>query len=604
MHWAFSPVVRPELPTVHGAAWIRRPLDHFVLRHLEERGVAPTTGADRYTLIRRLSLDLLGLLPSPEQVRSFVTDTRPAAYEHLVDTLLASAHFGERWGRHWLDLARYADSDGYENDKPRPNAWKYRDWVIDAFNRDLPYDRFTLEQLAGDLLPQPSPAQRTAAGLHRNTLTHTGAGSDKEEFRTIAIKDRVESTGTMWLGLTLRCAQCHSHKYDPVSHHEYYQLYAFFNNTDDEDLEVDGEKIRTLRVARRDTFVHEGGDFRSRGEAATPATPAFLPALATRGEAPDRLDLAHWLVGAQQPLTARVAVNRVWQHLFGVGLVPTPENFGVRGKPPTHPELLDWLASEYVRIGWSRKALIRSIVCSATYRQASVQQPRLPASDHDNAGLERQNRFRVEAEIVRDVALQVSGLLNTRLGGASIQPPLPTSLKTFGELKKERFMEARGERHRRGVYVHVQRTFVYPMLSAFDAPSGNEPCPLRERTDTPMQALTLSNDPVFVECARALGHRLRNTETSSPPGTAREGTVREKLHFGFELCLGRTPGAKELRVLESLFEEQRAIFSRDLEAARRASGPDAPADNETADRAAWVEVAAALLNVDEFISRE
>jgi hypothetical protein len=603
-HWAFLPVVRPQPPAVNDEAWIRTPMDRFVLKHLEERGIRPSRVADRRTLIRRLSLDLRGLPPTPQEVACFVGDPRPDAYERLVDVLLASARFGERWGRHWLDIARYADSDGYENDRRRPNAWKYRDWVIGAFNRDLPFDRFTIEQLAGDLLPEPTIEQRVAAGLHRNTLAHTSANADKEKFRTIAVKDRVNTTGTIWLGLTLHCAECHSHKYDPVSQREYYQLYAFFNNVEEEDLEIAGEKIRTLRAAPSESFVHDGGDFRKQGERTFPAMPAFLPPLVEGGDALDRLDLAQWLLDPRHPLTARVTVNRFWQHLFGQGLVRTPENFGRRGDAPTHPWLLDWLASEFVELGWSRKEMIRRVVTSATYRQTSRERPELAKQDPDNLWLWRQNRFRVEGEIVRDLALAVGGLLNSRIGGPSIQPPLPVGLKSFDELKEERFMERRGTRFRRGLYINVQRTLAYPMLSVFDAPSGNEPCPLRQRSTTPMQALALTNDPALVECAQALGRRLFEERHIGGERVAAGRDPEARLRYGFELCLARPPLEEELRVLAALLADQRGHFEKNPDVTRRAIGERLPTGPDAAARAAWVEVAAALLNLAEFVTRE
>jgi mono/diheme cytochrome c family protein len=573
-HWAFRPVARPPVPAVKDRSRVRSPVDAFVLARLEAKGLALSPEADRRTLIRRLHLDLLGLPPAPRDVEAFVADTAPDAYERLVARLLASPHFGERWGRHWLDLARFAESDGYENDAVRPNAFRFRDWVIDAFNRDLPFDQFTEEQLAGDLLPGATSWQKAGTGFHRNTLHNSAASGDREEFRTRAVKDRTDTTGTAWMGLTLGCAQCHSHKYDPLTQREYYRLYAFFNGTDNADVPVPGGQAPVLREVKRTTHVHRRGNFLDRGEEVGPGTPAFLPPLMGRGKAPpDRLDLARWLVDPRHPLTARVEVNRVWQHLFGQGLVPTPENFGTNGEPPTHPELLDWLASEFVRAGWSRKALLRTVLLSSVYRQSSATRPDLAKLDPGNRLLARQGRFRVEAEVVRDLALAASGLLDRKIGGPSIVPPFPEGMPT-GQFSAEGMKLPGGDRHRRGLYIHTQRTLTFPMLATFDGADGNQPCVRRDRSTTPMQALTLLNDPVFIECARALGARLRREAKDQD----------ERLRLGFRLCLGRPPSAEELAVLNDLVRQQQKL---------RAS-----------EEAVWGGVARTLLNLDEFITRE
>jgi hypothetical protein len=572
-HWAFQRVKSPATPSVKDAG-VRNPIDAFVLARLAARGLAPSAEADKATLLRRLHLDLLGLPATPEDLQAFLTDSRPDAYERLVDRLLASPHFGERWGRHWLDLARFAESDGYENDRLRPDAWRFRDWVIDAVNGDMPFDQFTVEQLAGDLLPQASAAQKIAAGFHRHTLWNSAASADKEEFRTLAIKDRADTTAAAWMGLTLGCAKCHAHRYDPIAQREYYQLYAFFNNTDAKDEPIAGGAIMTLAAVKRTTHVHRRGNFLSKGEEVTPATPAFLPPLKARGQAPDRLDLALWLVDPAHPLPARVAVNHIWQHLFGQGLVATPENFGLNGEPPSHPELVDWLAAELVRVKWSRKALIRTIVTSATYRQASRQRDDLAQGDPSNALWGRQNRFRVEAEIVRDLALSVSGLLRPKLGGPSIVPPFPEGFLAQ-RFAAEALKMPTAERHRRGVYIHVQRTLTYPTLAAFDVADGNQPCPRRDRSVTPMQALTLLNDPVFAECAEVLGARLRSAAPQE-----REA----RLGFAFQLCLGRAPKARELKLLDDLVDAQVKLGANDV--------------------AVWNGVARVLLNLEEFITRE
>jgi hypothetical protein len=598
-HWSFQPLKRPALPAVRQVSWVRNPIDRFILTKLEGVDIEPSPEAERATLIRRLYLDLLGLPPTPEAIEAFVEDDRANAYEDLVDELLASPHFGERWGRHWLDLARYADSNGYENDKPRPDAWRYRDWVIDAFNNDMPFDQFTVEQMAGDLLPDAPLEQKIATGFHRMSLSNGTGGSDKEEFRIKAIKDRVNTTGTVWLGLTLGCCQCHSHKYDPILHREYYQLFAFFNRCDDTNIPLGPKKEQALTVsaAIRDSHVHLRGDFLNLGAKVEPGTPGFLPPLPQRGAQPDRLDFARWLVAAENPLTPRVAVNHIWQYLFGQPLVPTVDNFGQKGEPPSHPELLDWLATEFLARSWSRKEMIRLIVTSATYRQSSRSRPELVELDPNNALLARQNRFRVEGEVIRDLALAVSGLLSDRVGGPSMQPPLPDGLNVK-ELMREGFVKSSSgsDRYRRGLYIQVQRTLPYPMLQAFDVPDGNESCGQRDRSTTPMQALTVLNDPVFFECAQVLGRRLAESDSLDSS---------QRLSDAWRTCLGRRPLNREQAIMDSLLAEHRQFYSDNSQYASEAVGDvPLPTAVSVVEVASWIAVARTLLNVDEFSTRE
>ena len=711
-HWAFQPIIRPQLPEVNDITWQRNPIDAFILAKLERARVAPAPVADHATLIRRLYLDLLGVLPSPEDVELFLADdgaadNRPAAYERLVDRLLASPKFGERWGRHWLDLARYADSDGYEDDRYRPDAWRFRDWVIAAINRDLPFDQFTIAQVAGDLIPGAGFEQKVAVGFHRMTLfNRAGVGRNDEEFRVKTAKDRASTTSTIWLGLTLGCAECHSHKYDPIPQRDYYRFYAYFDNLADTKIpapslpqgyhdaykqalrqfeesqgkaksalakyEQDVLPVRQanwektvdltgvpshiatlLRMKRprrddnqaqqissyfrsideeyhrldaavlkgdqipnnrpqppsavalsieeasqqRETHVQLRGDFRSPGEQVQAGTPTFLPPPESNGVT-SRYELARWLVAPDNPLTSRVAVNHQWKHLFGRGLVATPENFGVQGAPPSHSELLDWLASELVDSGWSRKRLIRLIVMSATYRQSSRYRQELAESDPENRLLARQNRFRLEAETVRDVGLAASGLLNDKLGGPSVQPSLPLSLLQKEELKTERFMPPSegAERYRRGVYVNVQRTFAYPMMKAFDSADANVACTGRERSNTPLQALMLLNDPVFTEFAQALGVKvLRECRAG---GDAR-------IAYAFRLCLGRQPNENEARMLDEVYDIHRSLYAADVQLATKLlANVPLPNGTDLAEAASWLAVARTLLNLDEFITRE
>jgi Protein of unknown function (DUF1553)/Protein of unknown function (DUF1549)/Planctomycete cytochrome C len=698
-HWAFQPITVPPLPAVQNPGWVRNGIDRFILARLEKEGIKPSAEADKVTLIRRVSLDLLGLPPTREEVDAFLKDPSTDAYERLVERLLASPHYGERWGRHWLDAARYADSDGYEKDTGRPWAWRYRDWVIDALNRDLPFDRFTIEQLAGDLLPNATLQQKMATGFHRNTLTNKEGGVDQEEFRIAAVKDRVETTTKVWLGITLGCAQCHDHKYDPFTQREFYQFAAFFNSDREDDiaaalpgeeealkpkrdawakkkaelakgleeykrqlpelqakwesaltpeettklpatvaeaLKVESEKRSSAqkkliadhfaksdkklakltkaladhekaapsvskaptlqRGPERKTHVMIRGDFLRPGVEVRPNTPKVLNALAPAAEegAPTRLDLANWIVDPANPLTRRVLVNWIWQKYFGRGLVATLEDFGTQGERPSHPELLDWLATQLVQEKWSLKALHRLIVTSATYRQSSKARPELGERDPLNILLARQNRMRLEAEGLRDRALSVSGLLVEKVGGPSVRPPQPPGISELTYANSAKWVESTGpDRYRRGLYTWFQRTSPYPMLMTFDSPDGVVCTVRRERSNTPLQALTLMNDVVFVECARALGQQL----------AAHHGDVAERAVRAFKQCMGREPTPFEKDRLTQLFTELRDLATQNATQAPKLLGKQPP-DGDPIEAAAWVAFARALLNLDEFVTRE
>lgn len=882
-HWAFQPIVRPPLPAVKNQAWVRTPIDAFILAKLESHGIQPSPEADKLALLRRVHLDVLGLPPSPQAIEEFLRDEAPGSYERMVDRLLDSPHYGERWGRHWLDLARYADSDGYEKDNPRPNAWRYRNWVIDALNADMPFDQFTREQLAGDLLPDAGVSQRLAVGFHRNTLHNTEGGTDPEEDRVKKTVDRTNTLGSVWLGLSVGCAQCHSHKYDPISHREYYSLYAFFNQIDevnvpaptpqeqeaynlakarfdqehqalaaavreyeakqlpaalaaweaqqaaattwrtlvpdktasrhgaefqtldDRSLLPTGKNVlsdaytveatvdltgitairlevlpddrlpakgpgrsengnfvlTTLRVEAapadgskpaaqvplqsavadfsqsgwdvagaingdprdgwaispqfgqrhvavfhtaapvgfaggtrlsitldstyhqsqphnlgrfrlsvstaaspgleglpediaailavpgpqrteqqqaqlktyyaaidpelkkrqqavaehgkqapkleavaqsvaersqsRPTHVQIRGDFLRPGAQVQPQVPAVLPPIEPRGDRPDRLDLANWLFDPRHPLTARVTVNRIWQRYFGRGLVPTVDDFGTQGDKPSHPELLDWLADEFRAGGWRLKAMHRLILNSATYRQSSRYRRELVDTDPYNALLARQNRRRVEAEVIRDLALAASGLLVPRVGGPSVFPPQPAEYSKLTYANSARWTDSSGpDRYRRGMYTFFRRTSPYPMLATFDAPDSTETCTRRQSSNTPLQALTLWNDAVFFECAQALARRIVG-EAPSPEA---------RLEYAFLLTVSRKPTDEERAAVEALLRDGQPLAEADPESAGKIIGGAAPQGVQPAELAAWVLVARTLLNVDEFITRE
>jgi hypothetical protein len=639
---------------------VRNEIDNFILARLEREHLQPSPEADRNTLLRRLSLDLTGLPPSPREVQDFVSDRSPNAYEKAADRLLASPHYGERWGRHWLDLARYADSDGYTIDSPR-QIWKYRDWVINALNRDLPFDRFVIEQIAGDMLPNPTTEQLIATGFNRNTTSNYEGGIDFEQYRVEAVADRVATTGAVFLGLTIGCARCHDHKYDPITQREFYQLFAFFNSSDEisseaerydfnrpilqlatpEELKrraehqvkitaasrelaayvktlaakptVDGDPpkhqdrglrdlVGKLRAARKDeptltstlimselpaprsTCIHLGGDFLRCGAQVSPGVPAALSSKPVTGT---RLDLAKWLVDPANPLTARVTVNRMWQAYFGKGLVETENDFGLIGAQPTHPELLDWLATEFVARGWSQKAMHRLIVTSATYRQASRRRPELEEPDPYNRLLARQLRMRLEAEILRDSALVASGLFTPVIGGPSVYPPIPEGTMAITQVKREWPTATGPDRYRRGMYTFFYRSIPHPGLALFDAPDASSTCTRRVRSNSPLQALTLLNDQAYMEMAQALAKRILQ---ESP------GADRTRLDYAFLSTLGRTPKPAEADRLLRFLAVQRDEYLSHPDAAAALGGD--------AERAAWTALARVLFNLDDFMTRE
>ena len=908
-HWAFVPPARPELPPVAEASWVRQPLDRFVLARLEAEGLRPAPEAERAVLLRRVYLDLIGLPPSPAEADAFLADTSPDAYERVVDRLLASPQFGERWARPWLDLARYADSHGFQRDDLR-DIWPYRDWVIRALNADLPFDRFTIEQLAGDLLPKATVEQRVATGFHRATTTNVEAGTDQEENRVNQVFDRVNTTAAVWLGITMECAQCHDHKYDPISQREYYQLFAYFNNSPKEtdfatakamaalrfagptlelpdearaaarhqiearvaqieaqlaartealdasqaeweqevglaaaggqaelleivdfdslgganyELLPDGSVLLRDDVPDRDTYVvtarsqlanitafkletltHESlpgqgpgrgddkrpnfvlhafraaegtgpaarpikfagaaadfsqvrfppqdaidddpqsgwainpqfgrdhwavfetaapcgaaegqtftftleqnfgggrvigrlrlsalagakatrdvpadvlvilrkprkertpaevrrvrnfrqsqdaewtaleseraeaaaeladlkpaltlvmqelpeprathilarGNFLAPGERVEPGVPAVL-GVPVEGP-PNRLGLAQWLVDRRHPLTARVTVNRWWAELFGQGLVTTPEDFGIKGELPTHPELLDWLAVELMEPSvvsaaaggaappapWSMKHWLRVVVTSATYRQSSRVTPELLTADDRNRLLARGPRFRLDAETIRDQALAVSGLLSLKQFGPPIRPYQPPGVweNKIGGDRVEYVVSPGEDQHRRGVYVVWKRGSPYPSFMNFDARDRNTCVVRRSRSNTPLQALTLLNDPVYVEAARALARRVCQEREAAG--------LDERLRHAFRLCLVREPRPDELAVLRRLFEAERSALAGEPARVAQIVGPEGPPPGvEPAEFAAWQTVAAALLNLDETVNK-
>jgi uncharacterized protein DUF1553/uncharacterized protein DUF1549/cytochrome c len=704
-HWAFMPPERPAVPAIKNKGWARNALDHLILARLETEGLQPAPEADRFTLARRVSLDLTGLPPTIEAVDRFVNDPSPDAYEKYVDRVLDSPAYGEHWAHVWLDLARYADSNGYASDALR-TIWKYRDWVIDAINANMPFDEFTIEQLAGDLLPRPTTEQILATAFHRNTLTNDEGGTSDEEFRVAAVVDRVNTTMQVWMGITMGCAQCHDHKYDPITQEEYFRLFAIFNQSEDADRadnapllpilapaqqkerkrleseiavlemridklapqfeaarerwenqvkpsdrlpkdirailnvapamrqaaqkaalakyyrsiapELKKENDRLAEVRRqlagikpvttpimrelpankkRVTKIHIRGNFLNQGKQVQPGVPVVFPPLLA-GQSTDRLALARWLVSPQNPLTARVAVNRYWEQIFGVGLVETPEDFGIRGKLPTHPDLLDWLATEFIARAWDVKKLLRLLVTSATYRQSSRVSPALVQRDPDNRLFARGPRFRASAEVIRDQTLFVSGLLSKKMHGPPVRPPQPKLGLTAAFGGGTDWESSPGEdRYRRALYTQWRRTTPYPSMTTFDAPNRTVCTVNRPRTNTPLQALCSLNDPVYIEAAQALARRI-----------VKEGgaTLETRARHGFRLCLARPPQQTEFKRLVDLYRQAHEKYAANKEAARdMASSPlgPIPPGMDAVDLAAWTVVSNVLLNLDEMFAR-
>ena len=647
-HWAFIAPQRHAQPAVKQKGWPKNAIDHFILAELEAANLQPSAEADKITLLRRVYLDLIGLPPTPTEVKAFLANKRPDAYERVVDQLLASPRYGERWGRHWLDAARYADSDGYSHDAPRI-MWQYRDWVIRAINDDLPFDQFVIEQLAGDMLPDATAAQRIATGFHRNTQINTEGGVDREQFRIDSIFDRIATTGEVLFGLTFGCAQCHDHKYDPIKQVEYYQMFAYYNQVDeprreiptDADLNaqtVHDQKINALttkvnnaeqgsdalknlqaelaqlkkkrprsttalvmmqRSSPRMTHRFIQGNFTRPAEVVKPGVPSILHSF-PRAETANRLDFARWVTSRNNPLMARVTVNRMWLHYFGKGIVETENDFGTQGSAPSHPALLDWLATEFMRAQWSRKSMHRLIVTSATYRQSSKRRSDLTDTDPYNKLLGRQSRLRLDAEIVRDNALAASGLLSIKMGGPGVFPPQPPGCMNLGQHRRNWTASKGEDRYRRAVYTYRWRATPHPALKVFDAPDAFASCTRRIRSNTPLQALTLLNDPAFFEIAQGLAERI-----------LKEGgkTDEARIALGVRLCLAREPDARELSVLKSFLSRQRELYAGmdagTLSAvAHRAHGAEAVAEAQRSEKAAWVMLARVLLNLDETITRE
>jgi Protein of unknown function (DUF1553)/Protein of unknown function (DUF1549)/Planctomycete cytochrome C len=687
-HWSYVPPRSPPIPAIprEHAEWPSETIDLFLLAKMFEHELEPSPPSAPNALCRRVFLDLTGLPPSPEDVTAFVSSTDPRAYEQLVDRLLQSPAFGEHWGRQWLDLARYADSAGYADD-PSRTIWAYRDWVIRAINANMPFDQFTILQLAGDLLPASTVDQQIATAFHRNTMTNNEGGTIDEEFRNVAIVDRVNTTMSVWMGTTIACCQCHHHKYDPISQDEYFQVFAYFNNTEDSDKTDESPTLAIYtpsQQARRDAIEKQLANLRQELPAPTatpePATSASSPESATPGDtqpiaAPERdlviseanrklteqidalekelativavttvpilkekrserrvtqvhrrgnyldpgqpvsegipaafnpnkrpnpshrLEFAQWLVSQENPLTARVVVNRFWEAIFGRGIVATSEDFGTQGDLPTHPELLDWLAVDFMQHGWDVKRLLRQLVTSSTYRQSSHWPVAARQADPENIWLARAPRVRHSAEMIRDQALSISGLLSPAMFGPPVQPPQPSIGLSAAFGSSTDWQTSQGaDRYRRAIYTSWRRSNPYPSLATFDAPN-REVCTIRRnRTNTPLQALVTLNDPAYFEAAQALARRALDDTNDTA----------EAISSAFQRTLARPPQSEELAALLTLYDDVKARLESDLPSALRlATGPKEHYEgvHEPLELSVMTTVMNVILNLDEVVMK-
>lgn len=580
-HWAFQPLNRAAPLHVPHDDWSQNAIDGFVLAKLDQQGLQPSAEADRFTLIRRLTLDLTGLPPKLEEVDEFLADELPGAYERLVERLLASPHYGERWGRHWLDLARYADSSGFHNDLDRPTAWRYRDYVIRSFNEDQTYARFVAEQLAGDEVDSSNEDALVATGFCRNGPSNDdNMGNDKEKYRLDQLDDVISTTASTFLGLTLGCARCHDHKYDPLPTEDYYRFLAIFNNTEKlagpkQDKDKPQKDVTPLALIEtsakaRPTFVLRRGNNKTPGAQVAPGVPAVLttaallfpqpqPAAKSTGQ---RRALADWITSPDNALAYRVLANRLWQHHFGRGIVETSSNFGLNGAVPTHPELLDYLADQIIQHGGQLKAVHRLIVSSATYRQASGHNANGQQVDPQNLLLWRMNPRRLEAETLRDSVLAAAGNLNTQMSGPGIKPRMRADLITASQRNKWPVIETeRPEHWRRSVYIYVKRQLLMPMMELFDAPTTTESCSDRMESVVPTQALILMNDEFIEDQAGFIARRVER-ETS--------GEQSAVIDRAFRLTVARSPSSARREQAINFLQQREQTYRSDKATAKDA----------------------------------
>ncbi len=631
-HWAFAAPVSPELPKVKDGEWPRNEIDYFVLFNMERHGLEPNPEADKERLLRRISLDITGLPPTQEEIETFLNDKAPDAYEKKIDALLSRPSYGERMAIPWLDVARYADSHGYQDDNYR-TQWPWRDWVIHAFNENMPYDRFITWQLAGDLIPDATKEQILATGFNRNHKITEEGGVIDEEYRVEYVTDRTNTLGTALLGMTMECAKCHDHKYDPFSQKEYFQLSAFFNNIREvglestvggqetfaknprmditkEDLEgvlnfmnrADTHKLQVSVMkdldTLRKTYVLLRGVYDQHGEEVSAATPASIMPFAD-SLPKNRLGLAKWLFDKKNPLTARVFVNRVWQEIFGRGIVASSNDFGMQGDLPSNPALLDWLAVDFRDNGWDIKRLVKQIYSSATYRQSSAISPEKQKADPQNIYLSYAPRIRMNAEMVRDMVLFSSGLLQPVIGGPSVkpyQPPGLWELATSGRGLLATYKQDKGDKlYRRGMYTFIKRTVPPPSMMIFDA-SNRDQCEVkRSSTNTPLQALIMMNDPTVLESSVALADQLMS----------KGGDTEALIRNAFMRIVNRVPSARETDLLVDYYKEQQQYFAEHPENIGKTIqvGEYKPKNNATAALATMATVLQVIYNMDEAITK-
>ncbi|SEJ29106.1 Planctomycete cytochrome C [Dyadobacter koreensis] len=582
-HWAFVAPKKPAVPEVKMTDWPKNEIDNFILQKQEEQGLKPNQEADKERLLKRLSLDLNGLPPGLQMMDEFLADTSPAAYEKMVDKLLRNAAYGEKMALHWLDLARYADSHGYQDDGYR-TQWPWRDWVIHAFNNNMHYNDFVTWQMAGDLMPKATKEQLLATGFNRNHKITEEGGIIPEEYRIMYVTDRNDLFGKGLLGVTLECAHCHDHKYDPFSQKEYYQMFAFFNNVKEVGIEsviggpetyakkplmeISNEDVKNILTfvnkqdtnrlivsvmgdldTTRKTYVLKRGVYDAPGEEVQPGTPSSILPFSNKYPK-NRLGLSQWLFDKKNPLTARVYVNILWQEFFGKGIVKTSGDFGMQGELPSHPALLDWLASDFMEHNWDIKRLVKQMVTSATYRQSAVVTKDKLAADPDNILLARGPRYRIHAEFIKDLVLSSSGLLNKTIGGPSVKPYQPAGLwegATSGRgLLSVYNQDHGGSLYRRGMYTLIKRTVPPPTMGIFDA-SNRDLCEVKRlKTNTPLQALVMMNDPAVLEASRVLAAKLLQEKTES----------EAKIVKAFRLIVCRTPSEKEVGVLTAYYNKE------------------------------------------------
>lgn len=673
-HWAYVAPTKHTVPSID-PKWSKHWMDQFILKKLSEKKLTPTDKAEKVTLLRRVYFDLTGLPPTAEDVEAFVKDESPNAFEKVVEKLLQSEHFGERLAVYWLDLVRYADTVGYHGDQDH-NISPYRDWVIDAFNSNMPFDQFTREQLAGDLLENPTESQLIATGYNRLLQTTHEGGLQVAEYRAVYAADRVRNVSAVWMGGTLGCAQCHDHKYDPYSAKDFYSMAAFFDDIDDEEhfkngtnslptrrnpelilfteeqkseleklekklaaivariasqptnskakkatVDLESQKqaiekeiaklkksgratmiVKTLAKPRQTKILPRGNFLDETGDVVSPAIPNFMQEIgklsgSTRA---NRLDLSNWLTDSKSEsglLTSRVFVNRVWYLLFGKGLTPNLDDFGGQGQPPVHPELLDNLAIEFVNSGWDVKKLVKSIVLTRTYQGSSITTKELQEDDPENIFFARQSHVRLPAEFIRDNALAVSGLLMKKVGGESVKPYQPPGYYRNLNFPTRKYSHHADQRqYQRGIYVHWQRQFLHPMLKAFDAPRREECTAERSKSNTPIAALVLLNDPTFVESAIAFAENV----------SAKKLSKEDAVATAFKIAVSRSPDEFELKALCQLYDFNFEMFKKDKVAAEKSVTVGMRAANkeyDVAQLAALTQVVRAIFNLDEFVSR-